>query len=320
MSFTTHLTETITSWCDSINYPTTPEGLYQPIEYTMSSGGKRLRPTLLLAAAEAFGAEPDVVKDQCLGIEMFHNFTLLHDDVMDGADLRRGHPTVHRRWSENTAILSGDAMLTMSSDLMMRCPDDKLRPVLDIFNRTAMEVYEGQQYDMDFEDRDNVTVDEYLEMIRLKTSVLLGCALKIGAIMAGAPNESVEALYNYGIDLGLGFQLQDDYLDTFGDPLIFGKQIGGDILNDKKTWLMITASSEDESGFIHSGRLDRLEGEEKVHQVTEVYKTLKLDSRIRELIEEYSERAVSHIEKIEMRHEAREYFISLARKLVDRSH
>ncbi len=320
MSFTTHLSETISSWFDSIIYPTTPEGLYQPIEYTMSSGGKRLRPTLLLASAEAFGAEAETVKDQCLGIEMFHNFTLLHDDVMDGADLRRGRPTVHRRWSENTAILSGDAMLTMSVDLMMRCPDDRLRRVLDVFNRTAMEVYEGQQYDMDFENEDDVTVDQYLEMIRLKTSVLLGCAMKIGAIMAGASEDATEAMYNYGIDLGLGFQLQDDYLDTFGDPLIFGKQIGGDILNDKKTWLMITAVTEDRSGLMTSSRLDRLDEDEKISQVTSVYKTLGLDSRIRELIKEYSERAISHIEKVDIKPDAREYFTSLARKLVDRSH
>ena len=286
----------------------------------MASGGKRLRPTLLLASAEAFGAEAETVKDQCLGIEMYHNFTLLHDDVMDGADLRRGQPTVHRRWSENTAILSGDAMLTMSVDLMMRCPDDRLRRVLDVFNRTAMEVYEGQQYDMDFENRENVTVEQYLEMIRLKTSVLLGCAMKIGAIMAGASADATEAMYNYGIDLGLGFQLQDDYLDTFGDPLIFGKQIGGDIVNDKKTWLMITAVAEDKSGLMTSSRLSRLEGDEKISQITDVYKSLNLDSRIRELIKEYSERAISHIENVEMNHEAREYFVSLARKLVDRSH
>lgn len=319
-SFSTNLSDTITNWFESVIYPTKPANLYEPIEYTLSGGGKRLRPTLLLAAAEAFGASPEQVKEQCLGIEMFHNFTLLHDDVMDAADLRRGRPTVHRKWSSNTAILSGDAMLTMSVELMMKCPDEKLRTVLDIFNRTAIEVYEGQQYDMDFEDSESVTVEQYIKMIRLKTSVLLGCALKIGAYIAGASPESFEALYNYGIDLGIGFQLQDDYLDTFGDPLIFGKQIGGDILNDKKTWLMINATNEDTTGTMQSSRLGRLSNEEKIEQVTKVYKDLKLNQRIKDLIKSYSEKAISHIEHIDMLPEAREYFIQLAQKLIDRNH
>ena len=223
----------------ALAYPKEPAGLYAPVKYTLEGGGKRIRPTLLLASADAFGVSPEAVTSQAVGIEMFHNFTLLHDDVMDNADVRRGRPTVHRRWNNETAILSGDAMLTMASMLMGRCPADHLERVLELFNHTAMEIYEGQQYDMDFERRTDVTVSEYMEMIRLKTSVLLACACAIGAVMGNAPEEAVNAMYAYGEKLGLAFQLRDDYLDTYGDPAIFGKEIGGDILNEKKTWLCV---------------------------------------------------------------------------------
>lgn len=303
---------------ENVIYPAEPKGLYEPIEYTMRSGGKRIRPTLLLASVKAFGGDIEGVTDQCIGIEMFHNFTLLHDDVMDNSDVRRGQPTVHCKWNNNTAILSGDTMLTMATRLMSNCDDRHLRPVLDLFNKTAIEIYEGQQLDMDFEDRTDVSVDEYLEMIRLKTSVLLGCALQTGAILADAKSEAAKAIYEYGINIGMGFQLRDDYLDTFGDPLIFGKQIGGDILNDKKTWLMITASQEDASGVIRLAREGRFTDDEKITKVTGVYTDLGLDTRILDLIRQYSLRAEKTLDSIEMNPEAKNWFRELAKRLVDR--
>ena len=208
-----------------------PEGLYGPIRYTMESGGKRLRPTLLLACAAACGGDISKSLPQALGLEMFHNFTLLHDDVMDNAEVRRGRPTVHRRWNRNTAILSGDAMLTLASQLMSDCDGAILPEVMRLFNKTALEVYEGQQLDMDYESRLDVTIPEYIEMIRLKTSVLLACACRMGVLTAGGSQKLMEDLYEYGEALGIAFQLQDDYLDTFGDPMVFGKETGGDILN-----------------------------------------------------------------------------------------
>ena len=215
-----------------LHLPDKPAGLYDPITYTLDCGGKRLRPVLTLAAWQAMGKDPMTAIHQAIAIEMFHNFTLLHDDVMDKADVRRGRPTVHVKWNEQTAILSGDAMLTSSTMLLAGKAGDKLQTALELFNGTAMNIYEGQQYDMDFESRTDVTVEEYMEMIRLKTSVLLGCACAMGALMAGAPMETQIRFFDYGVNLGLAFQLQDDYLDTYGNPETFGKAIGGDILHD----------------------------------------------------------------------------------------
>lgn len=320
MSLKDVLTSRIGEIFENINLPEQPAGLYDPIRYTLQSGGKRLRPTLLLAAVAAFGADLEKAKNQCVGIELFHNFTLIHDDVMDNSDVRRGQMTVHRRWNANTAILSGDAMLTLATQYMSRCDSSVLPRVLDVFNRVALEVYEGQQLDMDFEREQTVSVREYLHMITLKTSVLLGGALKIGAILAGADEASSEALYRYGIDLGIGFQLQDDYLDTFGDPLIFGKALGGDILNEKKTWLMITAKAEDPSGRLNEALTGSLNEDDKVRVVTEVYRDLGLDKRIRRLITEYSEKALSHLADLKITAESREFFEELARRMADRMH
>ena len=214
-----------------LSYDEGPQGLFAPVRYTLEGGGKRLRPLLLLSTCEALGGDPDKAISQAVGLEMFHNFTLLHDDVMDNSEVRRGRPTVHRRWNPSVAILSGDAMLTMATELVCKDSGAHLREVLDLFNRTAMEVYGGQQLDMEFENRRDVSVKEYVEMIRLKTSVLLACACKLGAIMAGASEKDADAMYSYGEKLGLAFQLQDDNLDTYGDPALFGKEIGGDIIN-----------------------------------------------------------------------------------------
>lgn len=303
----------------SLTYPKVAPGLYEPIRYTLDGGGKRLRPVLLMAAAEAFGGNAQEVMPQALGIEMFHNFTLLHDDVMDNADVRRGRPTVHRRWNSSAAILSGDAMLTMASVLMGKGDDSALASTLDLFNTTAMEIYQGQQLDMEFEDRTDVSVDEYMEMIRLKTSVLLACACAIGALRAGASRAGCEAMYRYGERLGLAFQLQDDYLDTYGDPTLFGKEIGGDIINEKKTWLWITAMAErpDDMKKVLAKKLtDYL----KVREITAIYDELDLPARTHTLIERYAAEAVEALGEAGLQPAALNFFTGIAQKSVNRSH
>jgi geranylgeranyl diphosphate synthase type II len=313
------LSDFINKHIDRLSYPQNPANLYAPIKYTLSAGGKRLRPTLLLSVVSALGGDVEKALPQALGLEMFHNFTLLHDDVMDNADVRRGRPTVHCKWDENTAILSGDAMLTMATQLVCNCDASHLKQVVELFNRTAMEVYEGQQYDMDFESRTDVTVDEYVEMIKLKTSVLLACACKMGAILANADSETANAFYEYGLKLGLGFQLQDDYLDTYGDPLVFGKQIGGDILNDKKTWLQITACNEDASEVMQRALRGDFEGQQKIEAVRGVYDSLNLKERIAALVASYGEQAIAVLDKVNITEESRQYFISIANKLSNRT-
>jgi geranylgeranyl diphosphate synthase type II len=218
-----------------------PSGLYEPVKYVLSLGGKRIRPVLMLMAYELYRDDIETIMPAALGIETYHNYTLLHDDVMDKADVRRGKPTVHKVWNENTAILSGDSMLVLAYQRVAQVPAEKLEAVLSLFTTTALEIGEGQEYDMAFETRNDVTEDEYIEMIRLKTSVLLACALKIGAILADAPQADIERMYRLGEQIGLAFQLQDDLLDVYGDPKVFGKAVGGDIASNKKTYMLINA-------------------------------------------------------------------------------
>ena len=218
-----------------------PASLYEPVRYELSLGGKRIRPVLMLMAYNLYRDDVETILPVALGLETYHNYTLLHDDVMDRADMRRGKPTVHKVWNENAAILSGDSMLVLAYRLVSQTDDRHLRPVLDLFTETALEIGEGQQYDLEFETRDDVAEEEYIEMIRLKTSVLLACALKLGAILADAPDADADRLYQFGENLGLAFQLQDDLLDVYGDPATFGKNIGGDILEGKKTFMLINA-------------------------------------------------------------------------------
>jgi len=301
-----------------IDYPKVAPGLYEPIRYTLDGGGKRLRPVLLMAAAEAFGCEAGNVIPQALGIEMFHNFTLLHDDVMDNADVRRGRPTVHRRWNSSAAILSGDAMLTMASCLMARGDGEKMAATLDLFNTTAMEIYQGQQLDMEFENRSDVSVEEYMEMIRLKTSVLLACACAIGALRAGASRSCCDAMYRFGERLGLAFQLQDDYLDTYGDPALFGKEIGGDIINEKKTWLWINAMAE-HPGEMAAVLAKKLTDYLKVREIKAIYDELNLPARSHALIERYANEAVEALGEAQLPPEAFRFFSALALRLVNRN-
>lgn len=302
-----------------IPYPTAPAGLYQPIKYILEGGGKRLRPLLLLASCDAVSGDCEAAVNQALAIEIFHNFTLLHDDVMDNADLRRGRPTVHRRWDNNTAILSGDAMLTMATQYLSKDSGDKLATILDIFNTTAMEIYEGQQFDMDFERIRTVSVDEYLMMIKLKTSVLLGCACKIGAVMGNAPVELCNLLYDYGVKLGLAFQLRDDYLDAYGDPLTFGKEIGGDIVNNKKTWLLINALNEDTTGRLEKALDQSTSRGDKITEVKAVFEDLDLPRRCVELINNYVADAVEIIRESPLSDDTKDFFINLALSTIERT-
>ena len=235
------LLDKVNAFMKQMPYARPPKGLYEPIAYELSLGGKRVRPVLMLMAYNLYKEDVDTILSQAVGLETYHNHTLLHDDVMDQADMRRGKPTVHNVWNENTAILSGDAMLILAYRLMADCDKEKLADVLHTFTETTMEICEGQQWDMEFETRMDVKVAEYIEMIRLKTSVLLAAALKIGACLAGAPAEDAQKLYDFGVKVGLAFQLQDDWLDVYGDPKVFGKNIGGDILCNKKTYMLITA-------------------------------------------------------------------------------
>ena len=279
------------------DYP--PKSLYDPIEYTLALGGKRIRPALVLMAYNLYKEAVEEAMAPAIGLEVFHNFTLLHDDLMDEADKRRNKPTVHKVWNANTAILSGDAMLIAAYQLIGKTPACHLKPVFDLFTQTALEICGGQQYDMEFETRTDVTEAEYIEMIRLKTAVLLACALKMGAILADAPAEDAEHLYQFGIHIGLAFQLQDDLLDVYGDPAVFGKNIGGDILCNKKTYMLIKA--------LERADRDQLEGlnhwlsatsfcpEEKISAVTELYTQIGIKAVCENKMREYYTRAMTSL-------------------------
>ena len=260
---------------EALTYDRQPMSLYEPIRYVLSLGGKRVRPVLMMLAYNLFREDPERIMTQAIGLETYHNFTLLHDDLMDHADMRRGHETVHKKWNPNQAILSGDTMLLQAFERIEACEVDKVKDVFATFLQTTYEIGEGQQLDVEFETRNDVTEDEYIEMIRLKTSVLLACAVKIGAILAGASVEDQHNLYKFGEQIGLAFQLQDDLLDVYGDPKVFGKNIGGDITSNKKTYMLINAVNRaDEAqrqelmGWINAETFDR---DEKVKAVTALY-------------------------------------------------
>lgn len=306
----------------NIHYPAQPNKLYEPIKYTMALGGKRVRPVLTLMTCEAMGGDMSKALDVALGIELFHNFTLLHDDVMDRADLRRGKPTVHTRWNDNVAILSGDTMLTMATQAIARVDSDVLQPVVELFNDTAIKVYEGQQYDMDYETRNDVSVAEYINMIRLKTSVLLGCACKAGALVAHAQSKDADSIYDMAVNLGLAFQLQDDYLDVWGDPATFGKEIGGDIVNNKKTFLLINAidhAAGNDARELNRWLSDTTSSKhEKIKAVTALYEKLDLKDIARTEIIKYSHRALDLLHATKMSYDAYKVFESVIQNLVNR--
>ena len=313
--------DTVNQAIAAIPYPEAPSQLYEPISYHMALGGKRVRPVLTLMACDAMGGELNEAIDAAVGLEMFHNFTLLHDDVMDNADVRRGKPTVHRRWNDNTAILSGDTMLTIATQYIASTRNWQ---VMDLFNSTAIEIYEGQQWDMDYEQRNDVTVEEYINMIRLKTSVLLGCALKTGALIADADEMEADLLYQAGVNMGLAFQLRDDVLDVWGDPETFGKEIGGDIMQNKKTFLLINAMQ-----LAHGDDADELRHwlndpyttrEDKVKGVTALYERLGVKDLAEQANTHYNALAVNAFSKVKMSDDDIQTFIALANRLAGRNY
>lgn len=296
------LLQMVNDFLATLPYDRKPASLYEPVKYVLSMGGKRMRPVLMLLAYNLFKDDPEHILMQAVGLETYHNYTLLHDDLMDNADLRRGHTTVHRKWNANQAILSGDSMLVLAYERMAQCPDDKLAEVMRVFTETALQIGEGQQYDIDFEQRTDVTEDEYIEMIRLKTSVLLACALKIGAIMADASPADADNLYKFGEQIGLAFQLQDDYLDVYGDEKVFGKAIGGDITSNKKTYMLINAfihANDDQrrqlTHWITAKEFDR---KEKVKAVTELYNEIGIDRLAKEKIAYYFENSHKYLDAV----------------------
>lgn len=303
-----------------IEYSSAPKSLFEPISYILSLGGKRVRPALALMSYNLYKEDVERVIPIALGIEIFHNFTLLHDDLMDRADMRRGNPTVHIKWNDNTAVLSGDAMLIEAYKEIAKIDSQYLKPVLDLFSTTATEICCGQQYDMEFEQRMDVTIAEYLEMIRLKTAVLLACSLKEGAIVAGASAEDAENLYNYGIHVGLGFQLMDDLLDVYGDSSNFGKKIGGDILCNKKTFLFINAllSEEVKDDLISWVNKENYDAAEKIKAVTAIYNKLNLKQKSEDLINDYYKQAVTCLDKVSIDASRKKELYKLAESLMTR--
>jgi len=292
----------VNDYIDHLPYDRQPASLYEPVKYVLSLGGKRIRPVLMLLGYNLWREQPEDILMPAIGLETYHNYTLLHDDLMDNADMRRGHQTVHRRWNNNTAILSGDSMLVLAYQRVAQVPTDKLRPVLDLFTETALEIGEGQEYDMAFETRNDVTEDEYIEMIRLKTSVLLACALKMGAILADAPQKDIDCIYRLGEQLGLAFQLQDDLLDVYGDPAVFGKAIGGDITSNKKTYMLINAYNraddrqrQELQRWITASQFDRAE---KVSAVTRLYDEIGIRQLCEQKINDYFTQAGYYLQQL----------------------
>lgn len=305
-------------------YDRKPASLYEPVRYVLSLGGKRVRPTLMLLAYNLYREHPENILMNALALETYHNYTLLHDDLMDNADVRRGKPTVHKKWDANTAILSGDSMLVLAYERMAQCDAVHLAEVMHLFTTTALEIGEGQQYDMEFENRNDVTEDEYVEMIRLKTSVLLACALKIGAVLADASVEDADNLYKFGEQIGLAFQLQDDYLDVYGDPKVFGKEIGGDITSNKKTFMLINA-------FNHANAVQRAElqkwvdakefdRKEKVAAVTRLYNEIGIDKMAQAKIAYYFEQSKKYLDAVSVSADRKEELTKYAQQMMKRKY
>jgi len=317
------ITQLVTSELEQLTWNKEPRGLYEPIGYVLSLGGKRIRPALTLMACNLFSDDVQPAMNTAIGLEIFHNFTLLHDDIMDKADVRRGQQTVHKKWDDNTAILSGDVMQIASYQFIAKTPINYLKPVLDLFSQTAAEICEGQQYDVDFEQRDVVKGEEYLEMIRLKTAVLLGCALKTGALIGGAGEADAQSLYDFGIHIGLAFQLKDDLLDVYGDEATFGKKIGGDILCNKKTYLLIHAlelatgdKANELQKWLHI--TDHNLANEKIKAVTSLYDQLGVKSICEDKMQFFYSKAVANLENVTVLENKKQELRNLAEKLMFR--
>ena len=321
-----HIDQTLKELFGNLKFTAEPAGLYDPLRYMMEIGGKRIRPRLCLTAYSLFKNEfSEEILAPAAAIEVFHSFTLIHDDIMDKADVRRGVPTVYRKWDENTAILSGDVMSIESYKLVAKAPAAVLPEVLTLFSKTAAEVCEGQQYDMEFEHMQQVPMEAYMKMIGLKTAVLIACAAKMGAIIGGASAKQCELLYKFGYDVGLAFQVADDWLDTFGDPAVFGKAIGGDILNNKKTWLMIKAqekASAEEFEALHKAMEMPIETEEqkeaKIAEVKRIYDALNVGEEARQEIVRLHEQAMGYVAGLGISEEAATLLRNYAAALIGR--
>ena len=307
---------------DNVVYDRQPASLYDPIKYVLSIGGKRVRPVLTMLSYNLYKEDPLSIMPQAIGLETYHNFTLLHDDLMDHADMRRGHETVHKKWDANRAILSGDTMLLQAFERVEDCDPAKLPAVFKVFIQTTLEIGEGQQLDVEFETRNDVTEDEYIEMIRLKTSVLLACACKVGAIMADAPAEDIETMSKFGEKLGLAFQLQDDLLDVYGNPAVFGKNIGGDITSNKKTYMLINAVNranpaqrEQLMKWINAKEFNR---NDKVKAVTELYNEIGIRKLCEQKIEEYYQESLVNLAKVNLPEERKAELKAYAAEMMKR--
>lgn len=322
MFTTNELLEKINRHISELKFTRQPEGLYEPVSYVLSLGGKRIRPLLMLMAYNLYKEDVEQIFSPATGIEVYHNYTLLHDDLMDKAEMRRGKSTVHKVWNENAAILSGDAMLVLAYQFMVACPSASLKEVLDLFSMTALEICEGQQMDMEFESRKDVSEAEYLEMIRLKTSVLLACSLKIGAVLAGASQEDADRLYDFGINLGVAFQLKDDLLDVYGNPEVFGKNIGGDILCNKKTYLLIKAferaDEQQRRALSFWIDADTYVPEKKITAVTALYDEIGVKNLCESLMEEYTFRARAALLSVAVSDERKQALKELMEQLMFR--
>ena len=300
----------------------TPASLYEPASYIMQLGGKRIRPILALLAADAVGGSFKSALPAALAVEVFHNFSLVHDDIMDDAPLRRGQATVHEKWDANTGILSGDVMLIWSYECLNAYPGTLFKELTSLFSATARKVCEGQQYDMDFPNQKHVSQQEYIQMIAYKTAVLLGCSLQMGALVGGATKAASQPFYNFGIELGLAFQLQDDYLDAFGDPETFGKQVGGDIIENKKTMLFLLAlessDSEDHSVLEELFTTNPADPTQKITQVKELFTKSGAVLQIQQQMKEYTEKALKEVDQFPVEEEKKEVFRTFALQLMER--
>ncbi len=299
-----------------------PRNLYEPIRYILALGGKRLRPVLTLMSAEIFGADYKRALAAATAVEVFHNFSLIHDDIMDDAPLRRGNETVHEKWNINTGILSGDAMLILAYQYFEEYEPKTFRDLAQLFSKTALEVCEGQQYDMDFETRDDVTIPEYLKMIEYKTAVLVGAAMKMGAIVAQTSEENANSIYDFGLNLGIAFQLQDDYLDAFGNPETFGKQLGGDIIENKKTYLYLRAlefaSANEKEQLLHLFSIQPSDNTDKINSVKHIFNQTGASAATQKAIEDYTFKALDTLEKMNISPDKKGMLKAFAEKLMNR--
>ena len=322
-----HIEKVIKDCFENLTFTQEPAGLYDPLRYMINIGGKRIRPRLCLTSYALFKDNlGDDILFPAMALEVFHSFTLIHDDIMDGADVRRGVPTVYRKWDENTAILSGDVMSIESYKLVAKAPAAVLPQVLELFSKTAAEVCEGQQYDMDFENMEAVPMDDYMKMIGLKTAVLIACSAKMGALIAGATEQQAELLYRYGYNLGLAFQIADDWLDTYGDPKVFGKAIGGDIVNNKKSWLMTRAFSKADEACrksLSAAMAMPIDSEEqrneKIATVINIYDSLNIGNEAQEGIKLLHEQAMECAAELGLDQEGYSLLSNYASKLIGRT-